>query len=574
MPDAIVLGGGGAKGAFTVGALLRLYEVGIRPSIICGASAGSLNALKLAEAPQDPTQPLKIHDFWAQIRTTGDMYALRPWLGALSSDIQELVGEAGLLTNNISPSPFDLITLINVGLNLNDLNNALKQGMNDSAIYDLAITQRRLRSAVNEAAVSASSAELFLAVTHFATGQLRFVNKFGVILDRDLNPVPGLPAVSLVDAAVASCSTPIFFTPAVLAGELYQDGGVRANVPVQTAIQRGATRIFEVLHTRHPLGPSMSAKLPDIAARLPDVMMDEMVFQQLRLSGVPPGTTVTTIAPLQDMHSGLEVDPGLVAIDVDYGYMRAADTLSNASTNVVTITEQLVSLRYQIWKQEVYATAPDGSASIGGALTVRQLKQQLAGLAGNRRDAGGVIPPGIANWWQMWEGHSWTPLFPSPWGAYSFVGGANMPTGTAPPAWGPPPWPVSPGGAWFVQQTVPSNMTPGGTYEVFITMQNTGNVAWTSSGNYQLGSQLPQDNITWGINRCSLPPNLPVLGPGLQAGISPGMSVTFDFTVTAPAVPGVYQFQWRMLQGGSGFGDPTHAVAVTVAPPPPVGAGT
>jgi hypothetical protein len=224
-------------------------------------------------------------------------------------------------------------------------------------------------------------------------------------------------------------------------------------------------------------------------------MMDEIVSQQLRLSGAPPGTTVTVIAPLQVMHSGLEVDPGLVAIDVDYGYMRAADILSNASTNVVTITEQLVSLRYQIWQQEYNAASPDPGAppNIASALNVRQLKQQLAALAGNRRDAGGVIPPGIANLWQMWEGHSWTPLFPSPWSSYSFVGGANMPAGTAPPAWGPPPWPVTPGGAWFVSQTVPSTMNTGGSYEVFITMKNTGNVAWTSGGNYQLGSQLPQE---------------------------------------------------------------------------------
>ena len=63
MTDAIVLGGGGSKGAFGVGVLLRLYELGIRPGVIFGASAGALNALKLAEAPQNSLQPQRIRKF-------------------------------------------------------------------------------------------------------------------------------------------------------------------------------------------------------------------------------------------------------------------------------------------------------------------------------------------------------------------------------------------------------------------------------------------------------------------------------------------------------------------------------
>ena len=91
MPDAIVLGGGGTKGAFGAGALLRLYEFGIRPSIICGTSAGSLNALKLAEAPQDPTQPERIAEFWSQLRSTQDMYVPRDWMKSLTDDLRDLM---------------------------------------------------------------------------------------------------------------------------------------------------------------------------------------------------------------------------------------------------------------------------------------------------------------------------------------------------------------------------------------------------------------------------------------------------------------------------------------------------
>src|SRR6266566_5050274 len=111
MPDAVVLGGGGTKAAFTVGALLRLYEAGVHQNIIFGASAGSLNALKLAEAPQETAQPGRIRDFWRQLRTNSDMYVARPWLSSLPADVQSAVDAAVLLIPSIAFPPFFIFDL-------------------------------------------------------------------------------------------------------------------------------------------------------------------------------------------------------------------------------------------------------------------------------------------------------------------------------------------------------------------------------------------------------------------------------------------------------------------------------
>jgi predicted acylesterase/phospholipase RssA len=46
---ALVLGGGGAKGAFEAGAIQALWNDGYRPDIVCGVSVGAVNALKVAE---------------------------------------------------------------------------------------------------------------------------------------------------------------------------------------------------------------------------------------------------------------------------------------------------------------------------------------------------------------------------------------------------------------------------------------------------------------------------------------------------------------------------------------------
>ena len=59
--------------------------------------------------------------------------------------------------------------------------------------------------------------------------------------------------------------------------------------------------------------------------------------------------------------------------------------------------------------------------------------------------------------------------------------------------------------AQFISQSVPTNMVPGQTYNVSVTMKNTGTSTWTAGANYKLGAQNPQDNTTWlALNRVSL----------------------------------------------------------------------
>jgi hypothetical protein len=109
----------------------------------------------------------------------------------------------------------------------------------------------------------------------------------------------------------------------------------------------------------------------------------------------------------------------------------------------------------------------------------------------------------------------------------------------------------------FVSQSVPALMVVGRKYKVSVTMQNTGNTTWTSAGQYNLGSQGPRDNVTWGLHRTPLSGTVP-----------PGAQTTFLFTVTAPASPGNYVFQWGTVQDGKEwFGDPTPPVSVRAEMP-------
>ncbi len=109
-------------------------------------------------------------------------------------------------------------------------------------------------------------------------------------------------------------------------------------------------------------------------------------------------------------------------------------------------------------------------------------------------------------------------------------------------------------GSTFVSQSVPTSMTAGQSFSVTVTMKNTGTTTWTT-GSYKLGSQNPQDNNTWGLNRVSL-----------SSSVLPNADATFTFNVTAPSTAGTYNFQWRMIQEGTGFfGATSTNVAVQVA---------
>lgn len=112
----------------------------------------------------------------------------------------------------------------------------------------------------------------------------------------------------------------------------------------------------------------------------------------------------------------------------------------------------------------------------------------------------------------------------------------------------------------FISQSVPTKMVTGQRYNVSVTMRNNSRSTsiWGEYDLFRLGSKNPNDNWTWGLNRVLIP-------PGKQVG--PGQSYKFEFVVTAPTTPGVYNFQWGMLQEGvQWFGSSTNVAVTVVAP--------
>ena len=125
--------------------------------------------------------------------------------------------------------------------------------------------------------------------------------------------------------------------------------------------------------------------------------------------------------------------------------------------------------------------------------------------------------------------------------------------------------------AMFVSQSVPSSMTAGQTYNVSVTIQNTGTNTWVAGGIYQLASQNAPGNTIWSPSPDGNSGRSNSIS--LTGSVATNSQMTFTFTVTAPTMPGTYNFQWQMAKVGSGsyqyLGEQTDDVPITVVPAVP-----
>jgi NTE family protein len=226
---ALVLGGGGTRGAVQVGMLQVLAEHGFMPDRIYGASVGAVNGAGFAG---DPTVAgvERITAIWRGIKS-GDIYPQRlvhgPWQ---------------FLQQRPSVHP-------NTGLR---------------RIIEAGLTFERIEDArVPFAAVA----------TSLVDGSERW-----------------LTSGPAVEAILASAAIPAIFPPVELEGDQLVDGGIVDNVPVSRAIEDGASRVVVLLcgpleyrppPARRPVEVMLNALFVAIHARL-----------TRELATVPPGVDV------------------------------------------------------------------------------------------------------------------------------------------------------------------------------------------------------------------------------------------------------------------------------------------
>lgn len=182
---AVVLGGGGARGAYEVGVIEALVRAGIVPDLLVGTSVGAINATYWAFHP-DADAAQRLLAIWLDV----DRSVLLPtWPFAT---LRQLLRGESLVSSQ------GLLALLGRGLTSSD-----------------AIEDARL-----PLTVVAADPELGRAVR--------------------LRSGPAIPAV------LASCAVPGIFPAVQVSGRMLVDGGLLANCDVVGAVEQGATDVLAV----------------------------------------------------------------------------------------------------------------------------------------------------------------------------------------------------------------------------------------------------------------------------------------------------------------------------------------
>lgn len=221
---AFVLSGGGARGAFQVGALRALLEHGERPQVIVGTSIGAWNGAMLARDPSLATLD-RLADLWRDAHPVRVLLGRDPVVGARPQAVR------GMLL----------------------LSAAQRVAAGHPSLYGDAGLQQFVVKSLGEGATFEDLAVPLRVIATDMTRGLRAV----------LDSGPLGPAV------LASSAIPGVFPPVRIGDTMYMDGGAVDNASLETALLLGARRIFVIDVGLDPLlaGPWGEAGSPPKTSR-------------------------------------------------------------------------------------------------------------------------------------------------------------------------------------------------------------------------------------------------------------------------------------------------------------------
>ena len=216
---ALVLGGGGAKGAYEVGAIAALDELGIKAGSVFGTSVGALHAAMYAQGSMDAAAAL-----WDNIRLSD----------VVSEESLAIADDA----ENIFDHPEKLLEFIT--------RYAQKKGVDVSPLTDI------LHKLIDEDKIRRSGVHLGIVTTRFPS--LAMVEK----------RLEEMETGSLIDWLMASASCFPIFPMKQVGGDRYIDGGFCDNTPVEMAVRSGARDIVAIdigkhrSHTQYDRRPNIT----------------------------------------------------------------------------------------------------------------------------------------------------------------------------------------------------------------------------------------------------------------------------------------------------------------------------
>ncbi|MDX1379916.1 MAG: patatin-like phospholipase family protein [Xanthomonadales bacterium] len=274
---AVILPGGGARGAYQVGVLKAVAELASGSAgpdanpfpVVCGTSAGAINAAVVASHAHEFADGIaRLEHFWstmhcARIYRTDPLFVFRSglhWAASLALGARLLPQPKSLLDNT------PLRRFLERNLRLDGIDTAIRQG------------------ALRGVSVTASGYSCAAAISFFQAAP--------EVTPWSRERRRGEPAKLAVAHLLASAALPLLFPAERIGHEYFGDGGMRLLAPLAPAIHLGADRLL-VISTRDerpdpaPAGPAPYPALGEIGGYLLDtIFMDTLTADLNRLNRI------------------------------------------------------------------------------------------------------------------------------------------------------------------------------------------------------------------------------------------------------------------------------------------------
>ena len=225
----LVFQGGGALGAYQAGVYQAMHEAGVEPDWVIGTSIGAINASLIAgNRPQD--RIAKLRQFWRRIEQAPMIESLArfPLLGAMLRNWSTVAQGVG---GFFEPNPLAF------------LGQQVPLTAEAVGYYSTHPLQATLEDLVDFELIESGAPRLTVGAANVRTGEMRYFDS--------------REAKITVKYVMASGALPPAFPAIRIDGDLYWDGGILSNTPVEVVFDDNPRKdsIVFAVHIWNPRGP-------------------------------------------------------------------------------------------------------------------------------------------------------------------------------------------------------------------------------------------------------------------------------------------------------------------------------
>jgi NTE family protein len=240
----LVLQGGGALGAYQVGVYQALHEAGLEPDWVIGTSIGAINASLIAGNPAEH-RLARLLEFWGRVEHSGwhNTAGMLPGIGGLAANwMTMMAGINGFFEPNL---------LAFTGLHV-------PLGQEAAGYYHTAPLRATLDELVDFSLVEHGECRLTVGAANVRTSTMSYFDSCVMRLG--------------AEHVMASGALPPAFPPIRIGDDLYWDGGILSNTPVEAVFDDNPRRnsLVFVVHLWNPHG-SEPQTIWDVMNRQKDV---------------------------------------------------------------------------------------------------------------------------------------------------------------------------------------------------------------------------------------------------------------------------------------------------------------